>query len=66
MAGIAAESSVKKKKKKRKKVLYGRNCSLTLGPPKVRYIPHTSLFLEKVGKIRDFVDTALEAYKPLP
>ena len=33
---------------------------------KVHYTPHTSLFLEKVGKIRDFVDTALEAYKPLP
>ena len=39
---------------------------LTRGPPKVHPFPHTSLFLEKVGKIRGFVDTALLAHKPLP
>ena len=37
-------------------------------PPKVHYIPHTSICLFWIleRKIRDFVDTALEAYKPLP
>ena len=35
---------------------------LTRGAPKVHYIPHTSLFLEKVRKFRDFVDTALLAH----
>ena len=41
---------------------------LTLVPPKVHYIPHTSICLFWIleRKIRDFVDTALEAYKPLP
>ena len=35
-------------------------------PPKVHYIPHTSLRQSKVGKIRGFVDTTLIAHKPLP
>ena len=39
---------------------------LTRVPPKVHYIPHTSLRQKKVGKIRDFVDTAFLAHKPLP
>ena len=38
---------------------------LTLGAPKTHHTPHTSLFLEKVRKIRDFVDTTLIAHYSL-